>query len=399
VPEVIRLSEKYLQKVDAFASVADFDRWADTFTSPEFNALSEMVAQLHHEHLGQDDATSLLIDGFIEYCHLGGESLVEDAAKRKQLVTSLVTLIESYPRKYIFRVSLPSFPAYVDQEIEISPDVCLQMRKREQAGDQGSDSETWLRIKCNGYGSSDLESPIVTTALSIIKQCNFVLKSLEVARVAWASDRHAQAVLHDEHSGVAYAISIPATLSKHLAQLIPNEDKLTAHEPGLLNLLDFNVRPAKDDEERGAAIAAAVRPGLSKLFSIRAHPDFERLAAAIDWHEDSIHSDNQTVAYLAACIGMEAILGDSDSIQEMSARLADRLAFRMGGDREDRQRLWKRYKAILSVRGDLVHAKAARLTSENRRLLWDARDLLHNLIWHELKTLYKQAEKTEAQSR
>ncbi|ANN66100.1 hypothetical protein BAU06_07190 [Bordetella bronchialis] len=113
----------------------------------------------------------------------------------------------------------------------------------------------------------------------------------------------------------------------------------------------------------------------------------------MEWYFDSITVDNQTLAYLAACIGLEALLGygaeTPDRMEAMSVRLGDRYGFLMGQDRTDREKLAAEYRDVLAVRGHLVHARKPRLTQNELDNLRKAQEMLGNVIWKEVSTLLK----------
>ena len=94
-------------------------------------------------------------------------------------------------------------------------------------------------------------------------------------------------------------------------------------------------------------------------------------------------AEDQTIAYLAACIGLESIFGEKD-MSEMSKRLEDRYAFLLGNDREDRKKLAQEYREVLRIRGQLVHARVKKLPPRDYKALETAREMLRKTIAHEL---------------
>ena len=120
--------------------------------------------------------------------------------------------------------------------------------------------------------------------------------------------------------------------------------------------------------------------------------DVRALVSALEWAHDSIYTENQTLAYLAACIGMEALLGEGQdgkesNLDQMSKRLADRYAYLMGNGRSDRKRLSAEYDEVRILRGRLVHGRKARLTVGEQATLHKAQTMLLNVIWKELRQM------------
>jgi hypothetical protein len=130
---------------------------------------------------------------------------------------------------------------------------------------------------------------------------------------------------------------------------------------------------------------------LVDYFALNNLAEHKSINAAIEWHEDSITADNQTFAYLAACIGIEALLGDEENMDSMSKRLSDRYAYMLGVSKIDRDLRRAQYMSILNVRGKVVHAKASRLGSGELGYLRQAQSILREVIFHELNLLKKSA--------
>jgi len=155
---------------------------------------------------------------------------------------------------------------------------------------------------------------------------------------------------------------------------------------GALGLLRFGQegRPPKNEEEARRA-QDHVLSDVRRYFAARSDEDFGQIAAAIEWYQDSMWAENDTFAYIAACIGLEAVLGSGEEhLDSLSKRLADRYAFLMGKGRKEREELRAAYSSVLNLRGRLVHGKAARLDSKERPLLKKVQDLLLQLLWKEI---------------
>jgi Apea-like HEPN len=157
---------------------------------------------------------------------------------------------------------------------------------------------------------------------------------------------------------------------------------------GIATILGDGGRPPENAEEKIEALQLALHPAY-QFSAIQDEEDYPAITAAIEWYQDSLFAENQTFSYLAACIGLEAILGGDDRIDNMSSRLTDRYSFLLGKDRAERKRLAKEYHEVLRTRGELVHAKQARLTGASKAYLPVAQQMLLNTIWHELQRVYR----------
>jgi len=105
---------------------------------------------------------------------------------------------------------------------------------------------------------------------------------------------------------------------------------------------------------------------------------------------DSVSAENETFGYLAACIGLEAILtaGDgADRLDNLSARLSDRYGFLMGVGAQDRKKLSDEYRSLLNLRGKLVHARRRSLKANEQDQLHRVRYMLSSVIDKEVTSL------------
>lgn len=126
-------------------------------------------------------------------------------------------------------------------------------------------------------------------------------------------------------------------------------------------------------------------------------PDAPRVKTALEWSFDSERSENQTMAILQACMGMEALLGEDDEEEPLAKRLADRCAYLLAKGSQERTEIRKRFKEIYSVRSKLVHGRRARLDVYEQNLLGEARDMLKRVIRVESQNLLSALDKKNKQ--
>lgn len=233
-------------------------------------------------------------------------------------------------------------------------------------------------------------------ALSVTKQLAFLLNAFKITHPEYSlKTSKADLKIYERSTSRVEPISLPHGMSKTFGVMKINESKLTIPDDSkkLQSLLAIGAtKPATTNEEYIEGFKSSLSP-IKEYFSHQEHPDFPAISAAIEWYQDSIESDNQTFSYLAACIGLEALIGTEDHMDAMSKRLTDRYAALMGKGRTDRNALAMKYQTVLRLRGEIVHAKSARLTAKHSSSLSDVQKMLWDVIWHEIKQMYKGNEK------
>jgi hypothetical protein len=162
--------------------------------------------------------------------------------------------------------------------------------------------------------------------------------------------------------------------------------------PGLF--ADFSKPPrlAKSPKEVLDSLEEKVGP-IRQFFARAQTEEGKSIGAAMEWYLDAEAGENETLAYLSCCIGLEAILGDhsaSGGDNVSGDRLADRYAFLLGKKHETRRELRREYKQVLDARGDLVHGRAARIPEKHKHKLRSVRQMLWQVLWHEFRSLLNQ---------
>jgi hypothetical protein len=224
--------------------------------------------------------------------------------------------------------------------------------------------------------------------MKIAKQCAFVLITHGTFDRSF-DEQESRALLETERPSIFEEVLIPGSLSRCFGSLVINGEKLLVPDSGKIgSILSPSMRMAETNEEKTQALSGTLNC-LSKYFSYQNHVDFQSISAAIEWYQDSLFSDNQTLDFLSACIGLEALLGDENQMENMTNRLSDRYGFLMGKGRTSREKLRQDYKSVLVERGKLVHARKARLSGQTANLLQIAQKMLLDVIWHELHQMYR----------
>ncbi|GAB1575375.1 hypothetical protein [Bordetella petrii] len=401
----IRLSEKYLQQIEACVDTIQVDNWIEVFETEAFRELRESVKKIHGTYLTDGDAGHLILSRLVEV-FVGepgprGGAIVweENSDLREKLIDSLRDDIQSLPWTVQVNFPLPRFNRFGDFEIKICDSLSLQTRLAPVSpmleglnpliGLVRNQGHAWLCVTVNGYIDSLHESAAVSSAITQAKRCLYFFGGFAAAS-PW-DVLQAEAFANGPRG--SQAIRLPHSLERYFGGLAPVESRLAIydHSEGK-GLLGGAFRPANTDDERCMALRDNLGVAQS-FFERREHEDFDAIAAAIEWYIDSITADNQTFAYIAACIGLEALLGYGDSTERMdamSSRLSDRYGFLLGTGRKQRDRLAEEFKQMLSLRGKLVHARSKRLTAGEQQQLHQVQNMLSKVIGKEISVFIRQ---------
>lgn len=407
-----RVNEKYRRQISAVVdSIAALNQWWDALTLGPFDSLVKSVAQIHNPWLSERDANMALLNALadcIESFDLRAAGwplpAALEAEVRRAIFGKFEELITSLPWSCEVKFPLPRFDKFGQYELEISDAISIRYGLAEPSHDgtginslflsalpRGQHSQ--LCIKVRGYADSDPAGNAVSQAVSLAKQCLYFLATFSTSNPLYGS-----AQLEETYAVIPQGrvtIRLPDTLSRYFCGLTPRPDALQVfrHEKGT-SLLSGALRPAISAEERAEGLTSNLQIA-KQFFSLKDHPDYRSVGAAIEWYIDSITADNQTFAYIAACIGLEAILGlgadDKEKMEAMSSRLSDRYGFLLGVGRADREKLSRQYGEMLKLRGKLVHARLNRLNADERSKLYEVQDMLAKVIGREITTLIRAA--------
>jgi hypothetical protein len=371
------------------------NHWNDYFAP-----LLTMVLGLRNcQLLGSSDVLHFAIDHAVDENFVVNNGVHDSSEESIELLaTSLISFIESMPRACQLRISLPAFPNWGSFSISLAPGVKIVSNMSDDAVKTlrplnelasrllqppfvvGGAS---LLLDVRGAAGSSADSASVSAGLSLAKLCSFLLLNTEALTLG-VFQNPASAVITDTASDKAIKVGLPQKLAQHFGGVVPNQDRIKVLDSSKsLTLLGAVEREADTNEERITAFKELLSPA-SKIIRLHKNKKFSPLSTAIEWYQDSVLSEDQTMAYIAACIGLESIFGEKD-MNEISKRLEDRYAFLLGTDREHRKQLARDYGEVLRIRGQLIHARAKKLGQRDFNALKAAREMLRKSILHELK--------------
>lgn len=322
-------------------------------------------------------------------------------------VDFLVKTLESIPRRYVLKITLPSLPSWGNFRFKLLGDneafLCgtASAEPKENVNklaylfsnslSPSASDRVWIEIGYEGYVSPYTTTPAAALAASFSKQVSFLFEYLGLAQEVSSSQKStliAEPISAEFGSGVE--LEFPSGLASHLGGLGIKKSFLEVYETsGADSLLGGEMRPCRTDGERLERFEVAIKK-IHDFLCRSTSSGFASITSAIEWLQDSRLNDDQTLAYLAACIGFEALLGDTDGklMNEMSQRLSDRYAYMLGKDVDDRKRLGAEFRRVLLLRGELVHARKRRLDAKDFGQLRSVQSMLEKAIHHEMRASF-----------
>jgi hypothetical protein len=321
----------------------------------------------------------------------------------------------SIPRQYELWLQLPAMPQWGVGRIKISERIELaEIEKEKQSGREEvaeamaglpkqpvttGKNAVYLIVHTSGYGGGRLNTTAVADGVSHLKQffqmfrrtsafrTEGLLKLLgEPARIkCWIVDKE----FPDRHMTVRLAHS----LNKFLASATIDEAKLKVADLskvgfGLASLLTAEDKVAETREERTKALESEIS-WIRKVLDSPPTEDADRIRSAFEWAFDSEENDNETLAFIQACIGLEALLGDRPDEEPLVARLKDRCAYLLGNTHAEREAIRKQFTTMYDVRSKLIHGRASRLSISDAQQLHYAQTILSDVISEESRRLLK----------
>lgn len=311
--------------------------------------------------------------------------------------------LRSLPRQYELWVALPSMPKWGPGEISVSANISLVETDEETGGvplgslsslllpvTSLSPKTVYVRVQCSGLGSSSSTCTAVANGAAILKQFLAAARGFEVFSrayyLAMLEARPASEALLTDITGrerTTVNATLPGeSLKQYLSALSIDESHLQVIDPPSPGetLVTAKHRPAVTRDEKTRELRAMLARVTLLLDCPDNSLDATRVKTALEWSFDSEESDNETLAILQACIGLEALLGDDDKDEPLTTRLADRCAYLLGDGTEDRARIRRSFRDIYDVRSKLIHGRRPRIGAHERELLYKAQHLLRRVI-------------------
>lgn len=395
------------------SALAIVDQWP-SYTV--FDSVYEFGAKLvKHEpwlyHLGPFDVFGIIGH---EIKRLGIAAKPQTVVRASELLskqdfdalrTAIRDYLSSLPREYEFCVELPSMPEWGEGEIKISERVSLvedvprirnamaELANRGVSPSADSITGVYLRVRATGFGAGRMTASAVVDAVSHMKQFFQLFRRVDAFKQngptssqAFPGQKIMAVLLDHELPKERIAVELPEGLCSFLVGVTIDGEKLQHYEGlGIIG----TARKAKTRDERAAALVTKI-DWITKLMDCPAKwPDAERIRTSLEWAFDSELNENQTLAFIQACVGLEALLGDDDQEEPLTTRLADRCAYLLGKSHTDRTLIRKRFKNMYDVRSKLIHGRSPRLGPSDKEQLRIAQTMLGEVITEEARRLLR----------
>jgi hypothetical protein len=333
----------------------------------------------------------------------------DGAAIIAELRANLVAYLESLPRTYYAYFPLRNLPA-LGGEVRLTRDISLVDTAAAGALEmplmhaQGGLAQAfgiyrpnlelntrYVRISVEGVGNGILTANAMTRAAALFKHFVFLSLARDVIKdefsirlgLPHSLPLISRYELDDDDERTS--IQLPEEFDRYIQRLSYNPDKVQYYDFGAgQTLLTGTNRVPTNPAEYTSAFKTAFGKPLRFLVIPRDDPNSVRIKAAIEWWIDAALSQNQTIAFLQYCLGLEALLGEPSDTNNRSQergiteRLADRYAYLLGKTQVSRTDLRNKFREIYNQRGDLVHQRAVNLPRpttvhiEAQRMLYKA---------------------------
>jgi hypothetical protein len=346
----------------------------------------------------------------------GDEEFLRDvlsAGELAQITKDIKAYLFSFPRNYFVWFGLPIAQRWGIGETKISESVDLV---EVPAGVQPNmptgiglattagavEPQVFLRVRCAGFGAGRANTTAFSEATSTLKQVlmfaegKFLTINKSILYSLGAPKTSACFINDVDDSRNLYdAVALQSSLNEYLSSLIIDEEKLQISDLSKGIGMLASTKKAETREEKGRAISVLMSSAMEILDCPDDIPDVARIKTALEWAFDSKKNDNDTLAFVQACIGLEALLGDDDKEEPLTARLADRCAYLLGEGVKGRDKIRQDFRGMYEVRSKLVHGRRAKLERRERDQLNVAQDMLINVINREAANLTRFRRKQE----
>lgn len=331
---------------------------------PVRQAFVKYISELHKEYVSVLEADELLTDIEMSF----GDNIPKTKRGLAEFEYFVKEMIETAVREWVVSCSVANLQTYEPMVCHLSPDIFVAT---EPSGQNSEAATLQLTVKVFGYMSTLSGCRAAERAYDLLKLGAFVLREARVVEFVFLRSHSGGVEAKSASSHWPNSVELSSTsLSEYLRSGIP--------------VLPRAAKGKNIWESYQNSVQARLNTWVDVL-QVLGDEEYSGHRSAIDWLMESHIAHNDTMSFLCACIGLEAILGDSnEQMSELSKRLADRYAFLLGRGPEARRKHRSDYEELLNLRGKLVHAKRVRLEQADGAFLVKARHMLLTLIRHEL---------------
>lgn len=403
----------------------------DEKTDNEIDKYINEVKKHKKAWLGYRELYGILYEQVSDYLSEHVEKRRETSGDLKDIITNegiesvsnrIIDYIESIPRKYFVYFELPSVKGIGVKEINLTDDISLIERVDENDFSEIkipveevswlrtalgpydnyslSKGRLYIRIQTDGYSDGTLESSATKKAYSRFKQVFLLAKlskvlietketvTLGLGQVIGSYFNNPQVFVVDAmelNAEKNYSISLPKVVSDYISKISINENIL---KPDKYEFIDvkFEDKVALTPNDIAKILKKRLQHAVKLLQSSDEDENVRPIKTAIEWAFDSLTNDNETVAFIQSCIGLEAILGDENENHKrpLDDKLADRCAYLLGKKISERKELREDFIKLYDTRSELIHGRKAELDEGQRYFLRFSQRILSGIIWKEI---------------
>ncbi|EKR5116965.1 TPA: HEPN domain-containing protein [Citrobacter amalonaticus] len=233
-------------------------------------------------------------------------------------------------------------------------------------------------IKKNGYLSGSYPGSFIKSILQDLKVFIFLIKTIKLIK---SGKTNLTSTLLQSLSGTADTIEIDCVNVKY--PWMNSRVYISESVGKFLHNFIFN------SEFENGYIVEKINHSLLLLNALIKDDSKEalRIRAAIDWLVQSEITDDETMAFIQICMGLESIFGDDDSEGGLTTILSDRCAYLIGNKIQDRKHIKETFKRIYQIRSKIVHGVRNHLSEDESHLRHLAYSYLERSILEETKNL------------
>lgn len=323
----------------------------------------------------------------------GGLAELENGKLVGDAITNLTTYLEFLPRSYFICFEMPRFPRTGEPKIELGNGLSIIDTSAGfepelvQPVHQGLLTQTiseldkklkrdtvYVRFLMGGFASFSLDAYSCANGISKLKHFLFVGLSygeleehqlLVRALMGMPSIRvyesNSAFIYNLDDKNEAYTFHLPDELSEYLKWVEVKKEKINILDcSNGKTVLDGVNRSPETPKEFEEALRNALFSTI-KFQGVTDNVDTGRIKAAMEWFIDAETIKNETISYLQRCIGLETLLGDSETKDRVTDKLSDRYAFLMGRTSSERTKFKKDFSDLYGHRSSIVHGRAAKL--------------------------------------
>lgn len=126
---------------------------------------------------------------------------------------------------------------------------------------------------------------------------------------------------------------------------------------------------------------------IKKLFEVNDNEQVKRILISAQWYYDSNARGADVLGFIQAITAIESLLGDRRPPENLTTLLANRCAYLIGNDAQEREEILKDFKEIYATRSKVLHRGARRLSPDEFFQWGKLQNILKELIKKEIRSI------------